>query len=222
MADQEEKTEQQEENVETPEGAEEAPEAEAAAEADEAPAEEVAAEAEAEAEAEEPAAEEPAEEAAAEAPAEEAVAEEAPAEEEPAAEAEAPAEEPAAEAEAPAGEATEEPAAAGDTPEYTYEVLHKMTVADLRDLSQGIEHDALAGYSTMHKEHLVPALCTALGIEAHAHHEVIGINKDRVKGKIRDLKVERQKAVDAGDHAQLKLVRKRIKSLKRKIRRATV
>jgi hypothetical protein len=212
MADQEEKTEQQEENVETPEGAEEAPEAEAA-EADEAPTEEVAAEAEAPAEepaAEEPTSEEPADEAAAEAPAEEAVAEEAPAEEE------------AAEAEAPAEEAAEEPAAAEGTPEYTYEVLHKMTVADLRDLAQGVEHDALAGYSTMHKEHLVPALCTALGIEAHAHHEVIGINKDRVKGKIRDLKVERQKALDAGDHAQLKLVRKRIKSLKRKIRRATV
>jgi len=221
MADQEEKTEQQEENVETPEGAEEAPEAEAA-EADEAPTEEVAAEAEAPAEepaAEEPTSEEPADEAAAEEPADEAAAE-APAEE--AVAEEAPAEEEAAEAEAPAEEAAEEPAAAEGTPEYTYEVLHKMTVADLRDLAQGVEHDALAGYSTMHKEHLVPALCTALGIEAHAHHEVIGINKDRVKGKIRDLKVERQKALDAGDHAQLKLVRKRIKSLKRKIRRATV
>ncbi len=127
-----------------------------------------------------------------------------------------------------AGDAAAEEAAPVAAPstepdeELSWEVLHKKTVSDLRDIAQGIEHEALEGYSTMHKEQLVPALCTALGIEAHAHHEVVGINKDRVKGKIRELKVVRQAAVEAGDHAQLKLVRKRIKSLKRKIRRATV
>ena len=127
-------------------------------------------------------------------------------------------------ADEPVAEAPEESAPAADepSPEWTYELLQKKTVAELRDLAQTIEHDALGGYSTMHKEHLIPALCQALGIEAHVHHEVVGINKPRVKAKIRDLKLERQKALDAGDHAQLKLVRKRIKSLKRKIRRATV
>lgn len=121
----------------------------------------------------------------------------------------------------PEAEVEEAPAEAPKE-ELTFEVLHKKTVAELRDIAQNLEHDALHGYSTMHKEHLVPALCTALGIEAHAHHEVVGINKDRVKRKIRELKVERQKALEAGDHAQLKLVRSRIKSLKRKIRRATI
>ena len=195
MADQEENVDKQEETAEA------ADEAKETAATEEAPVEE-AAEAVAEA------AEEAGEEAAAVAEAGEEVAEAAAEAGEEAAEAA-----PETEAAAPSADADEE---------LTWEVLHKKTVADLRDIAQGIEHEALQGYSTMHKEQLVPALCTALGIEAHAHHEVVGINKDRVKGKIKELKVARQAAVEAGDHAQLKLVRKRIKSLKRKIRRATV
>jgi DNA-binding IclR family transcriptional regulator len=105
---------------------------------------------------------------------------------------------------------------------HTYEELHGMTVAALRDLAQGIEHEALHGYSTMHKEQLLPALCTALGIEAHEHHEVVGIDKDAVKARIRTLKAERDRLVEAGDSKQLKRVRRRIRGLKRKIRKATV
>lgn len=105
---------------------------------------------------------------------------------------------------------------------HTYEELHKMTVAELREVSQGIEHEAVDGYSTMHKEHLLPALCQALGIEAHEHHEVVGINKAKVKAQIKALKVERNDAIEAQDHKQLKQVRRRIHRLKRKIRRATV
>ena len=39
----------------------------------------------------------------------------------------------------------------------------------------------------MHKEELLVALCTALGIQAHEHHEVVGIDKSKVKAKIRAL-----------------------------------
>ena len=81
---------------------------------------------------------------------------------------------------------------------------------------------AVAGYSTMHKEHIVKALCTAYGIEAHAHHEVVGINKAKVKQRIRALKAKREAALEAGDHKQLKFVRRKIHSLKRKIHKATV
>ena len=42
---------------------------------------------------------------------------------------------------------------------YTYEQLHVMTVAQLREIAQGIEHEAVQGFSTMHKDHLLPALC---------------------------------------------------------------
>ena len=105
---------------------------------------------------------------------------------------------------------------------HTYEELHGMTVAKLREVAEGIEHDALHGYSTMHKEELLPALCTALGIEAHEHHEVVGINKGKVKAKIQALKAERAQLIESGDSKQLRIVRRRIRSLKRKIRKATV
>ncbi len=107
--------------------------------------------------------------------------------------------------------------------EHTWDELHKKTVAQLRDIAEGFgEHEALKGYTTMHKEHLLPALCKALGIEAHAHHEVVGIDKGKVKAKIRDLKAQRDAAIQAKDYKQLKQIRRRIHHLKRKIRRATI
>ena len=74
----------------------------------------------------------------------------------------------------------------------------------------------------MNKEHLLPALCTALGIEAHAHHEVVGIDKAGVKAKIRELKGVRDSALGSGDATAAKRARRRIHRLKRRIRRATV
>lgn len=105
---------------------------------------------------------------------------------------------------------------------YTYEELNGMTVAALKEVAKDIEHDALHGYTTMHKDHLVPALCEALGIEAHVHHEVVGIDKAAVKAKIRELKNQRDAAVAARDHKQLKVIRRRIHHLKRKMHKATV
>ncbi|UCF66552.1 MAG: hypothetical protein JSV80_12240 [Acidobacteriota bacterium] len=105
---------------------------------------------------------------------------------------------------------------------YTYEELSKKTVAQLRTIAEGLDHDAVRGFSTMHKEHLLPALCEALGIEAHMHHEVVGINKAEVKAQIRQLRKERDAALVDHDHARLKRIRRRIHRLKRKIHRATV
>lgn len=105
---------------------------------------------------------------------------------------------------------------------HTYDELHGMTVAELKEIAKDIEHDALHGYTTMHKDHLVPALCQALGIEAHVHHEVVGIDKAAVKAKIRELKVQRNAAIEAHDHRQLKVIRRRIHHLKRKMHKATI
>lgn len=106
--------------------------------------------------------------------------------------------------------------------DYTYDQLHGMTVAQLREIAAGIEHEAVQGATQMNKEHLLPAICEALGIEAHAHHVVVGINKGKVKVRIGALKEERDAALAARDKARLKLARRRIRRLKRKIRRATV
>ena len=105
---------------------------------------------------------------------------------------------------------------------YTFEELRHTRVVDLREIAKDIEHDALRGYSTMHKEELVNALCTALGIEAHVHHEVVGIDKARVKARIRDLKAQRDAALQAKDRVQLKRLRRKIHRLKRRIHKATV
>lgn len=105
---------------------------------------------------------------------------------------------------------------------YTYDELHKKTVAQLREIAEPIEHDALHGFRTMHKHELLPALCTALGIEAHDHHEVVGLDKARLKAQIRDLKLRRDVALEARDRKEVQAIRHKIKRLKRKIRRATV
>ena len=105
--------------------------------------------------------------------------------------------------------------------DLTYEQLKHKTVAELRDIAKGIEHEAVQGYTQLNKEHLVVALATALGIQ-HEHHEVIGVDKASIKARIRELKVKRAEALDAHDHAQLKTVRRTIHRLKRRIHKATV
>ncbi len=105
---------------------------------------------------------------------------------------------------------------------HTYEELHKMTVAQMREIAKGLDHEAVRGYTTMHKHELLPALCTALGVEAHEHHEAVGINKTTLKAQMRELKVKRDGALEARDLAELKDIRHKMKRLRRKIRRATV
>ena len=105
---------------------------------------------------------------------------------------------------------------------HTYEEIRDMTVAQLRELASGIEHEAVQGYTQLHKEQLIPAICTALGIEARVHHEVVGLNKAKVKAQISALKTKRTAAIEAKDYAQLKRVRRNIRRLKHKMRSAMV
>ncbi|MBZ5538580.1 MAG: hypothetical protein LAO31_21755 [Acidobacteriia bacterium] len=105
---------------------------------------------------------------------------------------------------------------------HTYEELKIKTVVELREIAAGIEHEALQGYTQLNKDHLLAALCNALKIEMHAHHEVKGLNKSEVKAQIRELKKKRDEALAAHDHTRLKDVRRQIHHLKRQIHRATV
>lgn len=105
---------------------------------------------------------------------------------------------------------------------YTYEELHKKTVAQLRDIAKELGHDAVRGYTTMHKHELLPALCEIFHIETHEHHDVIGVDTTKIKGQIRTLKARRDAALEAGNMEELREARHKIKRLKRKIRRATI
>ncbi len=101
----------------------------------------------------------------------------------------------------------------------TYEELKKMTVAELRTLAKGLSHEAVKGYSQLNKEHLLPAVCQALGIEAYEHHHVVGaFDKNTAKAKMRSLKADRQAAIESHDHAKLKAVRRQLHHLNRQVR----
>jgi hypothetical protein len=103
---------------------------------------------------------------------------------------------------------------------YTYEQLSVMTVVQLRDIAKETEHDAVKGFSTMHKEKLLPALCLALGIESHKHHTAVGINKSQIKVQIRTIKKKRDEALAGKDMAAYRDALSEIHHLKNKLRHA--
>ena len=109
---------------------------------------------------------------------------------------------------------------------YTYENLKAMTIADLREIARDLKAP-LQGYTQMNKEHLLPALCAALGVDTrhhhrHAHrpnhgaHQVI--DKPTMKATLRTLKTERTRALDAHDGHALHDIRRRIHALKHRLR----
>lgn len=111
---------------------------------------------------------------------------------------------------------------AEETKTWSYDQLKHSTVAELREIAKGIEHEALQGYTQLNKDHLITALCKALNIDAHVHHEARGIDKARFKNKLKELKKERAEALAAHDHAKLRAVRRHRRSLMHRIRRAMV
>jgi hypothetical protein len=85
-------------------------------------------------------------------------------------------------------------------------------------MAKALTHEAVQGYTQMNKEHLLPALCKALGIE-HAHHHVEeGFEKSKLKVRMKMLRAERDKAVEAHDSAKLRVLRTELHSLNRRIR----
>jgi len=191
--------------------------------------------------------------------------------------------------------------------EYKFEDLSTQTVAQLRKIAEGVEHEALQDPAKMPKKELLAALCQALGIEAGEapeetvqdkepvtqdsdaaeasekkvedekpaaqesepaeppeesakeepaaaqedatsepalegtkegeppsaeekkapaqestpteSPEVVNKEKGKLKLQIRELKSQRNAALDVHDHVLLKSIRRRIRTLKRKVRR---
>jgi hypothetical protein len=102
---------------------------------------------------------------------------------------------------------------------YTFDELKGKTIAELRDIAKSVEnHDAVKGYSQMNKDHLLPAVCKALGLDAHIHHAATGIDKAAIKAKMRALKEQRSAALQSHNHDALKSVRRQLHRLNRQIR----
>jgi hypothetical protein len=108
--------------------------------------------------------------------------------------------------------------------EYTFDQLKGMTVAQMREIAAGIEHEAVKGYTQLNKEHLLEALCKALNVDTHTRHKykVAGIDKAGIKAQMKALKVKRNEALGAHDHAGLKTIRRERHALRRTIRKAAV
>ncbi|MBS1218362.1 MAG: hypothetical protein H6R21_1495 [Proteobacteria bacterium] len=105
---------------------------------------------------------------------------------------------------------------------YTFDELRHSTVAQLREIAKNSEHEALKGYTQLNKDHLITALCKALNVVPHAHHEARGIDKAKLKTKMKELKKELAAALAAHDHAKLRAIRRHRHSLLHRIRRAMV
>ena len=101
---------------------------------------------------------------------------------------------------------------------YSFHELKLKTIQELREIAKDVQHDAVQGYSQMNKDHLLPALCKALGIDTHEHLVVVGIDKPAIKLKMRELQEKRDAAREAHDHALLKSLRRQIHGLNRQIR----
>lgn len=102
---------------------------------------------------------------------------------------------------------------------YTYHELKGKTVQELRELAKGVENqEAVQGFSQLNKDHLLPALCKALGVPIHEHHDVVGIDKPAIKTQMHELKKKRDAALEAHDSDTLKSVRRQLHRLNRQIR----
>jgi hypothetical protein len=106
--------------------------------------------------------------------------------------------------------------------DYTYDKLKGMTVAELREIAAGIQHEAVQGYTQLNKEHLLVAIAKALNIDTHTRHKinVAGLDKTGIKAHMKELKKKRDEALGAHDHVQLKKVRREMHELRRNLRRA--
>ncbi len=105
----------------------------------------------------------------------------------------------------------------------TYEELHEKTVAELRELAKGLTHEAVQGYTQMNKEHLLPAICKALGIDMRAHHHLeAGFEKARLKARMRELRHRRNEALQTGDTELVHALRREWHTLNHRIRSHTV
>jgi hypothetical protein len=105
---------------------------------------------------------------------------------------------------------------------HTFEELKHKKVVELREIAKGLEHEAVKGYTQLNKDHLLKALCMALGIDTHAHHHAEGIDKAKVKTRIKALKQKRDEILASSDRSGLRPVLREIHGLKHALRRAMV
>ena len=106
--------------------------------------------------------------------------------------------------------------------EHTFKELKHMKVDQLREIAAATGEDGIKGYTQLNKEHLLEAICNFYHIDMYEHHDVVGVNKGKIKLRIKELKKERDEAIEKKDKVKMLAARKEIKKLKGELRRAMV
>ena len=106
--------------------------------------------------------------------------------------------------------------------DYSFEELKKKRVNELREIAAGLGEGIVEGYTQLNKDHLLEAICKALKIDMHVHHEVKGINKTQIKAQIKELKKKRDEAITSKNKSELVKVRHKIRNLKKDLRKHMV
>ena len=99
---------------------------------------------------------------------------------------------------------------------HSYEELKHKTVAELREIAKGLEHEAVKGYTQMNKDHLLVGLCKAFGLDMHVHHHH---EAGAARGKVKALKKKRDEILASKSRDGLGPVLDEIHGLKHRLRR---
>ena len=103
---------------------------------------------------------------------------------------------------------------------HTYDELKHKTVAELREIAKGLEHEAVKGYTQMNKDHLLVGVCKALGLDMHVHHHhEAGAERGKIKAKIKALKKKRDELLVSKSRDGLGAILGEIHGLKHRLRR---
>jgi hypothetical protein len=106
--------------------------------------------------------------------------------------------------------------------DHTFEELKHKKVVELREIASELEHDAVKGYTQMHKEHLLKAICEALNIDTFDHHVVKDSHKSEFKASIKKYKALRDTALEKKDATGIRDAQNHIRKLKRILRKLAV
>ena len=97
--------------------------------------------------------------------------------------------------------------------------MDRMTAKELREVALGLE--GIVGVHAMNKSELLAAVKKAKGIVDDKKRRT-SVDVRTIKGKIRELRSQKEAMKEAGDKGKMKILRRRINRLKKKTRRVAM
>jgi hypothetical protein len=116
-------------------------------------------------------------------------------------------------------EEPEEPKEPEEKKGFEEKPLDRMTAKELREVALGLE--GIVGVHAMNKSELLAAVKKAKGIVDDKKRRT-SVDVRTIKGKIRELRSQKEAIKEAGDKGKMKILRRRINRLKKKTRRVAM